>query len=90
MAMYYPQEPKEPSGCMQTLIITRVIFALLAVPVAIIGAAMFAIVMTFYLFTVSAPLALIPLLLGVVGVMVLYRWEQARISNEAGPKDDRE
>jgi hypothetical protein len=87
--MYYPQEPKEPSGCMQTLIITRVIFSLLAVPLAIIGAAMFTLVMTFYLFTVSAPLALIPLLAGVGGVVGLYRWEHARIEKEMGPQDDR-
>ena len=86
--MYYPQEPKEPSGCMQTLIITRVVFSLLAVPLAIIGAAMFTLVMTFYLFTVNAPLALIPLALGVAGVAGLYRWEQARISKEMGPRDD--
>jgi hypothetical protein len=86
--MYYPQEPKEPSGCMQALVITRVVFGLLAVPVAIIGGAMFTLAMTFYLFTVNPLLALIPLVLGVVGVVVLFRIEQARIAKESLPSDD--
>lgn len=88
MAMYYPQEPKEPSGCMQTAIITRVLFGVLAVPIAIIGGAMAALILTFYLYTVNAPLALIPLGLGVAGVMFLYRWENRRIEKEMLPPDD--
>lgn len=87
--MYYPQEPKEPSGCMQTIIITRVIFSLLAVPVAIIGGTMFALGITFYAFTVSPPLALIPLALGIVAVLALARWEKARIEKEMPPPEDR-
>jgi hypothetical protein len=86
--MYYPQEPKEPSGCMQSLIITRVIFSMLALPVAIIAGAMFALAITFYMFTVSAPLALIPLAIGVLGVIGFARWEKARIDKEMRPRDD--
>jgi hypothetical protein len=88
--MYYPQEPKEPSGCMQTLIITRVIFGLLAVPLAIIGGALMSLILTFYLYTVSAPLALIPLGLGILGVFGLYRFEQSRIARESGKQDGAE
>ncbi|HZQ35314.1 MAG TPA: hypothetical protein VFD32_05240 [Dehalococcoidia bacterium] len=87
--MYYPKEQKEPSGCLQTLIITRVIFGILAVPLAIIGGVLFTIGMTFYLFTVSAPLALIPLGLGVVAVYGLARWERKRIEKEMRRDDDR-
>jgi hypothetical protein len=87
--MYYPQEPKEPSGCLQTIVITRVIFSLLAVPIAIIGGSMLLLGMTFYLFTVSAPLALIPIAIGGLGVFAFFRWEQARIEKEMLPPDDR-
>jgi hypothetical protein len=85
--MYYPQEPKEPSGCMQTVIITRVIFGMLALPMAIIGGAMAALVITFYTFTVSPALALIPLAISVLAVLAFARWEQRRIQREI-PKDD--
>jgi hypothetical protein len=87
--MYYPKEPEEPSGCMQTLVITRVMFSLLAVPVAIIAGALFALVFTFYIYTVSAPLALVPLAIGVGGVFALYRWEKAKVDKEMLPPDDR-
>jgi hypothetical protein len=73
---------------MQTLIITRVVFGLLAIPVAIIGGAMLALTMTFYLYTVDAPLALIPLGLGAASVVALYRWEQSRMPKDIGPPDD--
>lgn len=86
--MYYPQEPKEPSGCMQTLVITRVIFSMLAIPVGIIGGTMFALAITFYVFTVNPVLALIPLGIGVLGVVGLARWEQARIAKQTLPRDD--
>ncbi len=86
--MYYPKEPDEPSGCMQTFVITRVMFSLLAVPVAIIAGALFALVFTFYCYTVSPPLALIPLGIGFGGVYALYRWEKARVDKEMLPPDD--
>ncbi len=85
--MYYPQEPKEPSGCMQTLIITRVILGMLAVPVGIIAGALFALLVTLYMFTVSPPLALIPVGIGVLSVIGLARWEKARIARQTPPED---
>ena len=85
--MYYPQEPKEPSGCMQTLIITRVIFSMLAVPIGIIAGALFALMVTFYAYTVSPAVALIPLGAGVLGITALARWEKARIDRETPPEE---
>ena len=85
--MYYPQRQNEPSGCLQTLVITRVILGILLVPVLMILGALFAVVFTFYLFTVSAPLALIPIGLGGLGLLGLYRWEKTRIDRETPPPD---
>ncbi len=85
--MYYPQPQNEPSGCLQTLVITRVILGILLVPILMIVGALFAVVFTFYLFTVSAPLALIPIALGAAGLLALYRWEKARIDRETPPPD---
>ncbi len=85
--MYYPQEQKEPGGCLQTLIITRAIFGILAIPVALIAGAVFSLTLTLYLFTVSPPLALIPLVIGGVGVATLARWERSRIARDLPPED---
>jgi hypothetical protein len=84
--MYYPQEPKEPSGCMQTIIITRVILGMLVIPVAAILAVLFALIVTFYVFTVSPLLALIPVGLIVLAIMAFARWEQSRIDRQT-PRD---
>jgi hypothetical protein len=73
---------------MQTLAITRAIFSILAVPLAIIGGAMLALILTFYVFTVNPIFALIPLSIGVLGAIALYRWEQQRIARETPPSDE--
>jgi hypothetical protein len=85
---YYPQEPKEPSGCMQTLIITRVIFSILAVPLSILGGAMMTLILALYLFTLNPPLALIPAAFGVAGIILLVRWENQRIERERPREED--
>ena len=86
--MYFPRAPKEPSGCLQSLLITRAIFAILAVPILLIGGALMATLVTLYLFTVDPPLALIPLGIGVLGVYALARWEKARIEKETPPPEE--
>ncbi len=87
--MYYPQGQKEPSGCLQTIVITRVIFGILLVPVAFISLALFFVVFTFYVFTWNPPFALIPLLVGGAIVWGFARWERARIAKENPPDNDR-
>jgi len=86
--MYFPRAPKEPSGCLQTLLVTRAIFAILAIPLLIIIGALVATLVTLYLFTVDPPLALIPLAIGVLGVYLLARWERSRIEKETLPPED--
>ncbi len=85
--MYYPQQQKEPSGCLQTVIITRIILSILFIPLFMIGSAIFLIILTFYLFTISAPLALIPIVTGALGLVALGRWEQRRVAKENPPDD---
>jgi hypothetical protein len=59
---------------------------MLAIPVAAIGGVLLALVATFYVFTVSPVLALIPVALVVLAILGFARWEQARIDRET-PKD---
>ena len=86
--MYYPRAPKEPSGCLQTLLITRAIFGVLAIPIGIIAGALVAALITLYIFTVNPLLALIPLSVGVLSIYALARWEKARIEKETPPPED--
>ena len=85
--MYYPQQPKEPSGCMQSLIISRMIMQILAIPLLMIMGAIFAVLLTLYALTVSPFLGL-AVVVGFVLLLVFgVKWESDRISRNA-PKDD--
>jgi hypothetical protein len=86
--MYFPRAPKEPSGCLQTFLITRAIFGVLAIPLVIIGGALVATLITLYIFTVNPLLALIPLGIGVLGIYALARWEKVRIEKENPPEEE--
>jgi hypothetical protein len=85
--MYYPRPQKEPSGCLQTLAITKAILMILAVPLGFIGGAIFAIVMAFYAFSVSPFLGLAIIVGVIVGIFVFYKWESARILRDNPPDD---
>ena len=86
--MYYTREPKEPSGCRQTIVITRVIVALLLGPIALIAGVMLWLLVTLFMLTESPLLALIPLALGGLVLFAFSRWEKARIEKQL-PRDEK-
>jgi hypothetical protein len=73
---------------MQTFVITRAVFSILAVPIVLIGGAVAAVGVTFYFFTINPLLALIPLIIGVVSIAALARWEKGRVDKEMRSFDD--
>jgi len=83
---YHPPASKEPNGCLQTLVITRMIFQILAVPIAMIVIGLGAVILFLWAFTESPLLAL--------GVIVLFgfilygitKWEHRRIQRELPPE----
>ena len=85
--MYYPKESKEPSGCMQTLVISRVILAILLVPMGIILGAIIAVTLTFYALTVNPLLGLLAIVIGASILIGLAKWELSRVAREQ-PRDD--
>jgi hypothetical protein len=80
--MYYPQDPREPSGCAQTVTITRMMLGILLVPIALIMAAVLAVLLTFYALTVHPLLALLVILLAAATILGLARWESRRAARD--------
>ena len=84
---YHPPAPKEPNGCLQTLVITRMIFQILAIPIAMILIGLVAVVILLYAFSESPLLALAVIAaLGFV-LYAIAKWEQRRIQREMPPED---
>ena len=85
--MYYPQQQKEPSGCMETLLITRIVFGMLLVPFAMILAAIFAVVLSFWALTVHPLLAVLVVLLCGAAFVGVVKFESARVKRQMPPED---
>ena len=85
--MYYPQQSKEPSGCIQTIIITRLILMILFVPFLLVLGAIVAVIAAFYALTVHPLLALAALLAFAGAIVGVARWESKRIARDMPPDD---
>lgn len=79
--VYYEQRPprqEEPPGCLETLLITRIVFGILLVPLLVLGLVLADLFLIFWLYTTYAPLALIPVALTAVAIWLFARWERSR------------
>jgi hypothetical protein len=74
--MYNPRPTKEPSGCLQTLIITRIIMQILLVPLLLVAGGIGAVLLFFFALTVNPLFGLA--VLGVIAFLLflLGKWEQ--------------
>jgi hypothetical protein len=74
---------------MQTLIISRAILAILAVPIAMIGGGILALVLIFYAFTVHWIVGVA--VLGAVaggGYYAILKWEEHRAREASRPREE--
>ena len=85
--MYYPQQQKEPSGCMETLLITRIVFGMLLIPFAMILAAIAAVIISFWALTIHPLLALVVIGLCGSAFVAVVKWETARVRRQLPPED---
>lgn len=85
--MYYPQEPKEPGGCVQSIVITRMIIGMLAIPLGLILGAVLAVLLALWALTVHPLLGLAVLLGGFLLLLAVARWESNRVGRDI-PKDE--
>ena len=86
--MYHPPPPKEPSGCIQTLVISRMILQILFVPILMIIGGIVGVLLFIDAFTVSPFLGLGVLALGVGALVALGKWEWRRVGKDVPPDDD--
>jgi hypothetical protein len=84
--MYQPRPQKEPSGCLQTIVITRIILQILAVPLLLIGGGIAAIIAFLFTLAISPLLSLFVIICAGVALFVLGKWEARRTRESA--RDD--
>ena len=83
--MYQPRPQKEPSGCLQTLVITRIILQILAVPMLLIAGGILAVLLFFFTLAVSPLLALLVVVVAGALLYSLGKWEARRTRHEVPP-----
>lgn len=83
---YHPPPPSEPNGCIQTLVITRMIFQILFLPIVMIMGVLIAVVLLFFAFSEHPLLGLAVLV--AIGLLSygLVRLENRRVQREHPPE----
>ena len=85
--MYNPRPTKEPSGCLQTLIITRIILQILLVPLLLVAGGIAGVILFFFALTLNPLLGLGVLVLVGIGLYFLGRWEAKHVPEGPRPND---
>jgi hypothetical protein len=86
--MYHPPPPKEPNGCIQMLVISRMILQILFVPILMIVGGIVALLVFIYAFSASPLLGLGVLVLGFGLLVAIGKWEWRRVGKEIPPDED--
>lgn len=77
-----PPPEKEPGGCRDVLLLTRVVFGVLFWPMAVLLGAVLGLVLIFYLFSVYWGLGLLGIAVLIAGIVFYARWERAHITRQ--------
>jgi uncharacterized membrane protein YoaK (UPF0700 family) len=85
--MYQVPPPREPSGCIQTLVISRMILQILFIPLSLILGAILAVLLTLYAFSEHPLLGLVVIVGAAFLVVAAAKWEGRRIRKEF-PEDE--
>ena len=80
--MYYPQRQQEPGGCMETLLISRIVFGMLLVPFLMVFGAIFTVVLALFAFSVHPLLGLLVLAGCILILVAVGKWESARVKRQ--------
>jgi hypothetical protein len=88
MGFYYnssepPKQEKEPGGCLEALIITRAVFGVLALPLAMILGLFVVLAIMILAFSIAWYLGILWVLLIGAGTAVYARWERGHFGGGA-------
>lgn len=82
MGYYYTngpaEDPDKPPGCLDTLIVIRIVLGFVMIPLAAILAVFALFSLAFWLFTVHPVLALLPVIGGLGALFGIERWYGGR------------
>lgn len=82
MGFYYDQkpgpEPESKPGCLDVIVMTRVVLSILFWPLAAMVIVLADVGLIFYLFAVHPALSLIPITLTAIAIWAIARWDQNR------------
>jgi hypothetical protein len=84
-----PPPPKEPSGCIQTIVITRMILQILFIPLMMILGGIIAVVLTLFAFSYHPLIGLAVIAGWGVLITAVGKWEWRRIGKEMDLDDRR-
>ena len=84
-----PPPPKEPSGCLQTIVITKVILQILFVPLMMILSGIIAVVLTLFAFSYHPIIGVAVLAVWALAIVALGKWEWRRVGKEMDLDDHR-
>ena len=76
-----------PSGCAQTIMLTRVILQILFVPLLLIFGSVLFVLLTFFALSISPFLALLTIAGGAAALYGAAKWESRRIARDNPPDD---
>ncbi len=81
MGFYYgpgrePKKEKEPGGCLEVLTISRAVFGILAIPLAVLIGVLLIIVAVVWLFSIFWLLGLLGIAAIAGGIAAYARWER--------------
>jgi hypothetical protein len=86
--MYRVPPPKEPSGCLQALVITRILLQILLVPFILLLGALVTIALAIVAFVEHPLLGFAVIAIALLILVGLAKWEYARVAKERQPFDD--
>lgn len=72
------EDPDKPPGCLDTLIVIRIVLGFVMIPLAAIIAVFALFSLAFWLFTAHPALALVPVIVGVAALLGIERWYGSR------------
>jgi len=82
--------PQEPNGCLQTIVISRMIAQILFVPLALILGGILLVLGAFYAFAEHPLLGFGLVLIAFVALTFVARWEYERVKRDLPPADERD